>query len=203
MSHYSLNEYHDALQGLMPTGPVWPREPDSTQAAVLRFMANSFYESGSAAYGLIAGAFPATATTMLSEWESTMGLPDDCTIGETFSTSARQKAVTTKLANSGGQSVKHFTDAAKALGYSIKITEYRPARAGLSRCGASINGNDWRWTWKVTAPDTTIVHARAGVSYANDPLDTWGNRLMECRLQDMAPSHTVLLFTYENSADAA
>lgn len=201
MSRYSLDEYQDALQGLMPTGQVWPREPDSTQAAVLRFLANSFYESGSEAYGLIAGAFPATATTMLAEWESTMGLPDDCTIGETYSTSARQKAVTTKLATSGGQSVKHFTEAAKALGYSIKITEHRPARAGLSRCGASINGNDWRWTWKVTAPNTTIVHARAGVSYANDPLDTWGNRLMECRLKDMAPSHTILLFTYESSAD--
>lgn len=201
MSRYSTEEYLEALQGLMPTGAVWSRDPGSTQAAVLRFLANSFYDSGKDAYALIAGAFPKTATSMLAEWEKAMGLPDDCTIGETYSTSARQKAVTTKLANAGGQSVKHFIAAAKALGYDITITEYRPARAGLSRCGASINGNDWRWTWKVTAPNTTVVHARAGVSYANDPLDTWGNRLMECRLKDMAPSHTIMLITYSASTE--
>lgn len=199
MSKFSASEYLTALQGLMPTGKVWPRDSDGTQTAVLTALANSFYESGSEAYGLIEGAFPSTATTMLSEWESTMGLPDDCTIGETYSTSARQKAVATKLATAGGQSVQHFIDTASALGYTITVTEYRPARAGLSRCGANINGNDWRWTWKVTAPNTTIVKAQAGVSYASDPLDTWGNKLLECRLKDMAPSHTILLFTYESA----
>ncbi|EHT97752.1 YmfQ family protein [Pantoea stewartii] len=187
----------------MPTGKIWRRDASSTQTAVLTGIANAFYESGSEAYGLIAGSFPATATTMLSEWESTMALPDDCTIGETYSTSARQLAVSTKLATAGGQSVAHFTTAAKALGYDITITEYRPARAGLSRCGASINGNDWRWVWKVTAPDTTITWAHAGEAYANDPIDSWGNKLLECRLKDMSPSHTILLFTYETAESTA
>ncbi len=202
MSKFSAAEYLAGLQALMPSGKVWPRDVDGVQTAVLTALANSFYQSGSDAYGLLAGSFPSTATTMLAEWESTMGLPDDCTIGETYSTSARQKAVATKLATSGGQSVQHFIDTAKALGYTITVTEYRPARAGLSRCGANINGNDWRWTWKVTAPNTTITYAQAGVSYANDPLDSWGNKLLECRLKDMAPSHTILLFTYETAATA-
>ncbi|MFC7506617.1 putative phage tail protein [Pantoea stewartii] len=137
---FSVSEYLSALWGLMPTGKIWRRDASSTQTAVLTGIANAFYESGSEAYGLIAGSFPATATTMLSEWESTMALPDDCTIGETYSTSARQLAVSTKLATAGGQSVAHFTTAAKALGYDITITEYRPARAGFPAAGPASTG---------------------------------------------------------------
>jgi len=202
MSKFSASDYLGALQGLMPTGKVWPRDADGVQTAVLTALANSYYQSGSDAYGLIAGAFPGTATTMLAEWESALGLPDDCTVGESYSTSARQLAVATKLATAGGQSVQHFIDAASSLGYTITITEYRPARAGLSRCGANINGNDWRWTWRVNAADTTVTFAHPGTAYSNDPIDTWGNKLMECRLKDMAPSHTILLFTYDTAAEA-
>lgn len=126
MSNFSVDDYLGALQGLMPTGRVWNRDSDSVQTAVLMFLANSFYQSGSDALALLADSFPSTATTMLPEWESSLGLPDDCTIGEMQSITQRQLAIKTKLATAGGQSVQHFIDAAAALGYAITVTSIDP-----------------------------------------------------------------------------
>lgn len=196
MSKYSLEEYTGALQALMPVGKVWPRNADGVQTAVLSAMAAELVKNDTDALALLKGAFPSTATLMLSEWESALGLPDDCAIGETDSISLRQKAVTTKLTATGGQSVAYFIAQAKALGYAVTITQFRQARAGMSGAGAALNGEDWPFVMLVTAPETTITYAQAGSSYAGDPLRSWGNKLLECRLTSLAPSHIIVKFAY-------
>lgn len=198
MSRFSLADYTSALQGLMPIGLVWPRKSSSIQSAVLRALAQSYQKSDDAANALLVGAFPATATVMLTDWEKTLGLPDDCAIGENDSIALRQKAIVSKLFSNGGQSAAYFIGVAKALGYDITITVYRQARAGMSVCGDALNGDDWPFIWLVTAPQTTISYAQAGQSYAGDPLRSWGNRRLECRLTALAPSHTIVKFGYSN-----
>ena len=182
----------------MLTGLVWPRKADGIQAAVIRALASSYQQSDDAATALLIGAFPATATIMLTDWEKTLGLPDDCAIGENDSIALRQKAVVARLFSTGGQSAAYFTGVAKTLGYDISIKVFRQARAGMSVCGDALNGGEWPFTWLVTAPETTITYAKAGQSYAGDPLRSWGNRRLECRLNNLAPSHTIVLFGYAN-----
>jgi uncharacterized protein YmfQ (DUF2313 family) len=196
MSKFSTDEYTSALQALMPVGLVWPRDTDSVQTQVLAAMAAEFTESDTDALSLLTGAFPSTATIMLQEWEYALGLPDDCAIGETDSIALRQKAVTTKLTATGGQSVAYFIAQAAALGYTVTITQYRRAMAGMSGAGAALNGDEWPFVMLVTAPETTITYAMAGANYAGDPLRSWGNKLLECRLSSMAPSHTIMNFAY-------
>lgn len=200
MSKFTQEEYTGALQALMPVGLVWPRDTDSVQAEVLSALAAEYVKSDTAALGLLTGAFPSTATTMLAEWESTMALPDDCTIGEQDSIALRQKAVTTKLTATGGQSVAYFIEQAKALGYAVTITQFRQARAGMSSAGAALNGDDWPFVMLVTAPETTVTFAQAGANYAGDPLRSWGNKLLECRLTSMAPSHIIIKFAYTTTS---
>lgn len=196
MSKFTQEDYTGALQALMPVGLVWPRDTDSVQAEVLSALAAELVQSDTDALGLLTGAFPSTATTMLAEWESAMGLPDDCAIGEMDSIALRQKAVITKLTSTGGQSVDYFISQAKALGYSVTITQFRQARAGMSSAGAALNGDDWPFVMLVTAPKTTITYAQAGVNYAGDPLRSWGNKLLECRMNRLAPSHIIIKFAY-------
>lgn len=196
MSQFSVTNYTSALQGLMPMGLVWPRKTDSIQSAVLRALASAYKQSDDAASALLIGSFPATATIMLTDWEKTLGLPDDCAIGENDSIALRQKAVVARLFSTGGQSAAYFIGVAKALGYDISIKVFRQARAGLSVCGDALNGDEWPFTWLVTAPQTTITYAQAGGSYAGDPLRSWGNKRLECRLRALAPSHTTVLFGY-------
>jgi Uncharacterized protein conserved in bacteria len=198
MSRFTLEDYTSALQNLMPTGLVWSRKTDGVQTAVLRALAQSYQDSDDAAVSLLIGAFPATATIMLTDWEKTLGLPDDCAIGENDSIAIRQKSVVSKLFSTGGQSAAYFIGVAKALGYDITVTVYRQARAGMSVCGDALNGENWPFTWLVTAPETTITYAQAGQSYAGDPLRSWGNKRLECRLSKLAPSHTIVLFGYSN-----
>lgn len=201
MSKFSLEEYTSALQALMPTGQAWSRDPGSVQTAVLSAIAAELVQSDSDALSLLKSAFPATTTLMLPEWEAALGLPDDCAIGETDSIALRQNAVVTKLTATGGQTVAYFMAQAKALGYAVTIKEFRQARAGMSSAGCALNGEDWPFVMQVTAPQTTITYARVGTAYAGDPLRSWGNKLLECRLNSMAPSHIIIKFVYEAVTD--
>lgn len=162
MSLYSADNYTGALQSLMPPGRAWTRTPASIQAAVLRALGESFQRSDDDAWRLIAGAFPSTATIMLSEWENTLGLPDDCSISEIGGISDRQRAVTSKLISTGGLNRSYYISVVAALGYTITISQFRPAMAGMSTCGDALNGDEWPFTWRINAPQTTIKYAVAG-----------------------------------------
>ncbi|WP_340612005.1 YmfQ family protein [Xenorhabdus bharatensis] len=196
MKQYSVTEYTAALNGLLPTGMAWTRTPDSVMNAVVRAIARSYHRSDQDVHLLLEGSFPATATIMLPEWEKSLGLPDDCAIGEIDSISLRQKAVVSKLLRTGGQSKSYFIGLAVELGFRITITEFRQARAGMSACGAALNGGDWPFVWRINAPETTMNYAVAGGSYSGDPLRSWGNRKLECQFRRISPSHTILQFGY-------
>ncbi|MBQ0955997.1 YmfQ family protein [Serratia symbiotica] len=203
MSQYTADDYQRALYALLPTGLAWPRDAGGVQAAVIRALAAGYQRSDSDAIGLLVGAFPETATIMLTEWEKTVGLPDDCSIGEVDSIAKRQAAVVAKLISTGGQSTDYFIRIANTLGYDITITQYRQARAGMSVCGDAINGEDWPFTWLVTAPETTITYARAGRTYCGDPLRSWGNKQLECQIKALSPSHTVVKFGYRATIETS
>lgn len=196
MSLFTTDDYRQALQALIPNGRAWPRDPDTVQAAVLRSLAASFQRSDNDALGILSGAFPQTATIMLPEWEKALGLPDDCSIGEVDTIAKRQNAIVSKFISTGGQSKSYFIGIAKALGYNITIKEYRQARSGLSVCGDGINGDDWPFVWLVEGEETNISYARVGLSYCGDPLRSWGNRQLECRLSALSPSYTLVKFGY-------
>lgn len=196
MSQYTVEAYHQALHALMPVGLAWPREPKAVQSAVLRALANSYQRSDSEALSLLRGGFPASATILLTEWEKSLGLPDDCSIGEVDTIGKRQAAVVSKLISTGGQSKSYFIGIARTLGFNIEIEEFRQARAGLSVCGDGLNGEDWPFVWMVVADSTNVTFARAGMSYCGDPLRSWGNKQLECTLNKLAPSHTIVKFGY-------
>lgn len=196
MSLFSKNDYAGALGALLPTGRAWPRLQRAVQAAVLRALGSAFQRSDTDAQNLITGSFPSTATLMLPEWESSLGLPDDCAIGESAGVSDRQRAVVAKLISSGGLNRDYYIRVAAALGYTITITQFRPAMCGMSVCGDALNGDEWPFTWRINAPETTIKYSLAGASYCGDPLASWGNKQLECYLSKIAPSHLNILFSY-------
>ncbi|RTY72317.1 MULTISPECIES: YmfQ family protein [Pseudomonas fluorescens group] len=132
----------------------------------------------------------------LADWERVLALPDPCLIGQAQTVGQRVQAVVSKLQGRAGQSKAFFIALAKSLGYDITITTFRPARAGIARAGDAINGGDWNFTWRVNAPAVTTSHARAGITGAGDPLTAWGNKALECRLGQMKPAESILLFGY-------
>lgn len=109
----------------------------------------------------------------------------------------RRDDVVQRLITTGGQSRRYFIDLARALGYEITITEFFPFRAGHSRAGDPItNTLDWRYSWRVNAPETTFWLFRAGVGAAGEPLRKWGNSRLEGVIRKYAPAHTNVIFGY-------
>lgn len=183
-SRFSTDDYTRALQALMPSGMAWTRQQSTVQTAVLRALAHSYRQSDEDALALLQGAFPATVDMFLLEWELTLQLPDPCVYGDEETTDARRRAVVAKLTATGALSPTYYTDVARALGFTVTITEYRPFRAGMSGAGMPLNQGDWPYTWCVTVVSPPVTP---------DNYDAY--QQMVCTLTRESPSETLLIFS--------
>ncbi|MFC0140343.1 YmfQ family protein [Erwinia mallotivora] len=196
MSRYSNRNYATALGKLLPPGKAWVHSDDTVMGNVLLGLAKSFEASDTAALSLLRNAFPATAGSLLTDWEQALGLPDDCSIGEMTTIALRRAAVVTKLTSSGSLSVTSLINALARSGYAITVTEFRRARCGLSACGNALNGDDWPFVLQVDVPETTVVRARCGQAHCGDPLRIWGNKALECILKRLMAPDIIIRINY-------
>ncbi|OAT41349.1 gp48 family phage protein [Hafnia paralvei ATCC 29927] len=196
MSRFSQQEYASALGKLLPQGKAWAHGGDTVRGQVLLGLGNAFAASDTAALSLLRNAFPATAGSLLTDWEQALGLPDNCSIGEMTTIALRRAAVVTKLTSNGSLSITSLINALARSGYTITVTEYRRARCGLSACGNALNGDDWPLVLQVNVPETTIFRAKCGQARCGDPLRTWGNKTLECILKRLVAPDIILRINY-------
>jgi uncharacterized protein YmfQ (DUF2313 family) len=175
---------------------------------------------------LLIEAYPPKALDLLTDWERVLGLPEPCIPVEGLTVSERQTAVREKLARRpGGQSRAYFLGIATQLGYhhvgpssyqfpatlpmplgrspEVRITEYRPFMAGVSRCGDPrwrIAPHEMRFVWKVNVPGARLSWFRCGAGggrAGQDPhLRIRRADDLECVLHKLKPAHTRLFFSY-------
>lgn len=185
-----------ALQGLLPQGAAWPRDPEAMLTQLLDAMAERLAAvQGRIVTILEAESLPPATAELLPDWERAFGLPDICAAADD-STAARRAALVARVIEQGGQSRAYFIAYAAALGFVVTITEFRPARIGTAAIGDPIYGEDWAHAWRINAPTTTVIESRIGLSAIGDPLRDWGNDRLECALSHVMPAHTNLLFSY-------
>lgn len=192
---YSDDDYLSAIKQLLPRGRAWLSDGSSTRERLLRGLAATWTRVNQADANLLIDAFPATAQFLLPEWEASLGLPDPCA-GLAPTIALRQAQVVQRLTDAGGQSRAHYIDVAAQLGFTISITQFAPFRAGQSHAGDSLGGPWSFYTWQVNAPLQSTSYFRAGMGAAGEPLQSWGNDLLECAISELAPAHTSLLFGY-------
>lgn len=193
--NYSAADFATAMVALMPPGLAWPRDPASTQHQTIAGLAPIYQRSTARANNLLVDAFPATAVELLTEWESTVGIPDP-QVGQLPTIQQRQAAVVSRLTNTGGQSAPYYISYAAKLGYAVSVTCYTPFRMGQQRMGQPLGGPEWAHTWAINAPLTTVTSFRMGISFMSEPLQTWGNTLLQIELSEIKPAHTILQFHY-------
>ncbi|MDR5815782.1 DUF2313 domain-containing protein [Caballeronia sp. LZ033] len=193
--NFNAADFLAAMQALLPRGRVWPRDPDTIQAKVIAGLAPSYERQTARANYLLVDAFPATTYELLPEWEATLGLPDACA-GAAPTIQQRRAQVVARLTNLGGASIPYLVGFAASLGYTVTITQYTQARAGMLKAGQPCCGYDWNFAWKITAPLNTVVRAVAGAMAAGDPLAAWGNNVLECEFRAIMPAHTIPIFAY-------
>jgi len=192
----TADDYKQLLKSLLPPGEAFPRDVGTNLDDLLAALAEEWARIDARGDQLIVDGLPATSSELLSDWERVLGLPDKCAGTLETTMQGRRNAAVSKLTSTGGQSKAYFIAVAKALGYEITISEFRPFRAGLSQAGDPLTNGDWVYTWRVNAPETTIIDFRAGRSSAGEPLRTWGNDTLECKINQLKPAHTITLFGY-------
>lgn len=183
----------DQLRLLLPSVSYDVKAP--MLSATIEAEANALSLTDSQAEAVYSTIF-ADSGLGLADWERVLALPDPCLIGVPQSVRQRIQAVVSKLQARGGQSRTFFIALAKSLGYDVTITTFRPARAGISQAGDHLYGGDWDYAWRVNAPAVTVNYAVAGLTAAGDPVASWGNKILECRLSQMKPAESILLFGY-------
>lgn len=193
---YSRMEYAAALLALLPSGRAWPREPDAVLVQVVQGLAPTLERLGRRAAALMQDAPAGDLLELLLEWEETLGLPDTCSGTLVGDVDSRRRAVRAAISARGGQSIPYFVGICTAMGLAVTVQEFASFRAGQSRAGSAACGEGWDYTWRITAQDTVIMPFRANQSVANDPLQYFGNRALECLLNRIKPAHTILQFAY-------
>lgn len=189
-------DYRHQLQALLPRGAAWPRAAEATLTKLLDAMAEEFARIDSRSLQLIDEADPRTTIDLLADWERVAGLPDNCSGLLADTQQGRRNDLVSKLVGRGGQSVAYFIEVARALGFEIEIEEFHPFRVGLSNAGDSLTNGDWRFAWRIRAPEVTVMPFRVGQSAAGEALATWGNAGMECRIRHYRPAQTNVIFAY-------
>ena len=193
--NYSADDFLAAFKNLIPRGAVWPQDSDSVLDLTIATLAPTWARHTQRNNYLLQDAFPSPSVEVLPEWEETLGLPDSCA-GASPTLQGRQSQVVARLTGNGGQSIPYMIAYAAALGYTITISEYAPFRIGQDRTGERLNGPAWAHAWSIHAAATTVRPFRLGVSAMAEPLESWGNAILECELAEIKPAHTVLTFIY-------
>lgn len=170
--------YRDQFTALQPPGAALPVEPTTQWQTLLLALAEEFARLDARVDELWEAADPRTTAELIEEWESVVGLPDECT-GDITLLSDRRNAVLGRLTAVGAQNRQYYIDLAARAGFVVTITE------------------TVAHTWQVNSPADTLQSARAGIAVAGTPLRLYGREaILECLLDRVKPAHTVLLFNY-------
>jgi uncharacterized protein YmfQ (DUF2313 family) len=215
----SGDDYAEPFAALLPTGPAWPREDDSTLMAFVLGLAQIWGNpvDSRAADLLEIETDPRYANEMLPDWERNFGLPDPCFFGEQTSLAQRHAILLLKMTLVGAQSRDFFIEFAAMLGYTIHITEYSPYICGISRVGntsqqeieAGGDGTHMRWQlgppeirfyWTIHVDTARLIWFRTGpiggIVGVDPHLIIGRAEDLECLLNRWKPAHTLILFDY-------
>lgn len=191
----TTEDFQAQLAALQPPGGAWMLQP--IQAGLNAGIADGFaWLRARTSAWTEQELDPAQTLEALDLWEADYGLPDPCTpLNPTIA--QRQAALMAKVVAQGGQSPPYMIAVAAALGYAITITTFTCEAVGVSFVGLDyVAVPQWRFAWQVNCPTITVRYFETGISMVGEPLWTISAADLQCRLAQIAPAHTVLLYNF-------
>ena len=186
--------HRQALQMLLPPGPIWDVRTQPTLGALVSWMATEPKTAHNRFVDLVLEADPRTADELLEEWIEAWGLPSTCGDMPTDA-DAKRAMLAAKVAAQGGQSRAYYI----AIAYAALDQSYResglewvtieerpygvPFRVSVSRVGDRLNGEGAMHYWVLHLPA-----AESGTPTAE---------VLECLVSHWKPAHTSVAFAYD------
>lgn len=200
----SLDAWLASLQATLPPGRALPRAPGARLTKLLTALAAQFKAAQDRLEAVLVQWDPRVATTLLTDWEQLLGLPDECQADLTLTVGDRQRIAFARLTEQGGQSVAYFKALLAAYGEPDAVIDhkFRPATCN-DTCNDELFSEADRFVWRVRIqhpPEN--VRAMTCNDNCNDALQLYQPALAECPLQERKPAHTVLVFAYQPASDA-
>lgn len=187
--------YKNLINELIPQGLAWNPNPDSNLQKLITGESIEFARLEEEAIKVLKEINPLTTQNLITEWVD-IALGEHRCQGLSTSGEELKRALLASLASLGGSSENYFEQIALAAGYTITITDFEQFRAGSSRCGDRVFGNEFCFVFQVNGDTYTETKFRAGLSRAGDHLTYFSNDLLECVLNRAKPAHTKIIFTY-------
>ena len=192
------DDSHRGAMALLPTGPVWPRDPTEVLSRTVRGLTGVHWRAWRRVRDMLDEADPRTCWETIRMWEIDCGLPDPCVENPPTSLEARRAAVIAKRQMGSITRPVDFIRLGEMLGYEIEVVEFRPYRA-WSNCDDALNtAPDWPHTWMVRFlnADRAIWWFRAN-SGCTEFLRSWSCGDLECIISRIAHAQTLVIFAYE------
>ena len=187
--------YRAQLHGLLPAGRAWPDEIGTTIDQLVDALAEEMAEIDLGAANLLEEIRPSTTLDLLSDWERVAGLPDVCSRLAT-TTAGRRASLLEKLVTKPTLNASEFIRIGETFGVTITVDELDQTRADAIPMLTTTNGR-WRFVWWITIPSASDIRYLNTLSPVNTPFRAVDrNTELECRLQNAAPAHTMLIIAY-------
>eukprot|EP00456_Euglypha_rotunda_P071462 TRINITY_DN6390_c0_g1_i2.p1 TRINITY_DN6390_c0_g1~~TRINITY_DN6390_c0_g1_i2.p1 ORF type:complete len:223 (-),score=42.00 TRINITY_DN6390_c0_g1_i2:395-1063(-) len=204
MGGLTISSWLSALQALLPPGLALTLDPSARLTRLLEAIAAQMAAAQGRFDALLVEWDPRRATTMLTDWERFLGLPDDCMADVALSLNDRRVVAFQRLTERGGQSRSYFLDIAARFGeQDAQIGDgFRPMNCG-DNCQRPLYSDADRYVWYVL-----FNHPAANARPMNcsddcsDALQSYTPSLAECPINERKPAHTTVLYAYmETSAE--
>jgi uncharacterized protein YmfQ (DUF2313 family) len=182
------DDYTRLLYHLLPQGPAW-----EGGNALLDGLAPSLAAAHQRGDDLMREANPAQTVELINRYERLCGLPDSCAPDGAQTLLQRQQRLDAKINIAGGINEQFYRNQLDALGYTTTTIEQ------FQNLDISPNpewGDKWRYYWRVNIPSDATVEWQTCSSACNSAIRTWGDTVVECVIDKLCPSHTVVVFAY-------
>lgn len=113
--------YQRAMLQLMPRGLAWNNRPDSESGKLMLACGDSFARADRDKCQLSnRERYPASATTLLPDWEQFLGLPECAGLSQSIA--ERQRVAQNKMTFYGSLNRVFYEELASAYGFDISVT---------------------------------------------------------------------------------
>lgn len=189
-----IEQYTDSLARYMPGGDLFASRnvADSTFRKLLQGLSGELFRCNGLIKEYFEQIIPDTTTKFVGEWESALGIPDDCFLG-TGTLEERRLHVIVKLASLGVQTAQDFVDLALLFGITVTVTN--GALHGTFPMEFPIvffdSSKDARFTIIVEfdEPNVDVFPYTFPITFGNTTLT-----IITCLFENLKPANTKVLF---------
>ena len=195
---FSVDDYDQALDRLLPRGPIWKRTPGSVLDSILHAIAQELARVDAQADRVLEEADPRTSFDLLQQWFTDWGIPSACLAALTDPTlEEKRRELITKITSSRSLTAQFFREMAESLGYEAEVITYS-AFTVKDTVNKALFGTEWNTAYAMSISVRAVSSQRLfNTTWTVDqPLAVWGDRLFECLMRELVPAHVTAIFEY-------